>query len=169
MRDIRINYELKNQQYINFILIRIIIQTNKGIEIYHYILLKISQIIKICSLLWSLIDENKTNDIFSYILQSFGILVFNYYFILKNAIEIFLQKFKKKEIGQKQQIFAMIKSFLWREKEVVKLVETTGNFFINKDIEIPVNFGFEENEMQFINNNINFYRKQIDQILLSFS
>lgn len=51
----------------------------------------------------------------------------------------------------------MIKSFLWREKEVVKLVETTGNFFINKDIEIPVNFEFEENELQFINNNINFY------------
>lgn len=70
-------------------------------EIYHYILNQLGQQIKIANLLWVLMKEGNNNDMFNYMLQSFGILIFNHYCLLKSGIEIFMEKFKKKEIAQK--------------------------------------------------------------------
>ena len=39
------------------------------------------------------------------------------------------------------------------------MIDIMGSYFVNKDIEIPQTLEYTDNQMQFINSNINFMRK----------
>lgn len=84
-----------------------------------------------------MVQNGKQDNIYNYIFEALCFQLFNEYTFLKQSIEIFLQKFIKKEIKNVAQIFSIIKSFLWKNKEIQLFTQMTKKYLEEQFIETP--------------------------------